>query len=90
MENKEVYKKAKERVDAKIGFYIHLFIYIVLNILLYVINITTSPRHFWFKWAFLGLSISIFFHGVAVFVFSSAVYERMIEKEMEKLKLKKK
>ena len=31
MENKEAYQRAKRRVEVKIGFYIHLAVYIVVS-----------------------------------------------------------
>jgi hypothetical protein len=34
VENQEAYQKAKKRVEAKIGFYIHLAVYAAVNILL--------------------------------------------------------
>ncbi len=41
MEEQEAYLKAKKRVEAKIGFYIHLAFYVGVNILLIIINLTT-------------------------------------------------
>ena len=42
MENQEAYQKAKKRVEAKIRFYIHLAVYVGVNILLIIINLLTS------------------------------------------------
>ena len=87
----EKYEEAKKRVEAKFGFYIHLAIYIAVNILLVIINISTSPQYFWFKWPLIGWGIGVFFHALGVFLFSggSAIKEQMIEKEMKKEALKK-
>ncbi len=49
MENQEAYQKAKKRVEAKIGFYIHLAVYVGVNILLIIINLITSSQYLWFK-----------------------------------------
>ena len=86
MENQEAYQRAKKRVKAKLGFYIHLAIYMFVNTAIIVINMSTSPEYFWFIWPLLGWGIGVFFHGMEVFVFSggSSVMERMIEKEMKK------
>lgn len=88
MESQEAYEKAKKRVEAKIGFYIHLAVYIGVNILLIVINLATSPQYFWFKWPLLGWGIGLFFHGMSIFVFSGrklgAIKDRMIEEEMKR------
>ena len=91
MEDQEAYVKAKKRVEAKIGFYIHLGFYIGVNILLIIINLNTSTRYLWFKWPLIGWGIGVLFHAVGVFAFSKglAIKERMIEKEMEKIAHKK-
>ena len=86
MENEEAYKRAKKRVEAKIGFYIHFMVYVGVNILLILINFLTSPQYLWFKWPLMGWGIGLLFHGLGVFVFSKgeSIKERMIEKEMKK------
>jgi hypothetical protein len=88
MENQEAYQRAKRRAEAKIGFYIHLAVYVGVNILLIIINLSTSPQHIWFKWPLLGWGIGLFFHGMSIFVFSGkkfkGIKEKMIEKEMKR------
>lgn len=85
MEDQEAYAKAKKRVEAKIGFYIHLAFYLGVNALLIIINLSTSTRYLWFKWPLIGWGIGLLFHGLAVYVFSKglSIKERMIEKEMK-------
>lgn len=86
MENQEAYQKAKKRVEAKIGFYIHLVVYVGVNILLIIINLRTSSQYLWFKWPLIGWGIGVLFHALGVFVFSggSAIKAQMIQKEMQK------
>ena len=88
MENQEAYKKAKKRVEAKMGFYIHLAVYVGVNVLLIVINLATSPQYVWFKWPLLGWGIGLFFHGMSIFVFSGrkfkGIKENMIQEEMKR------
>ena len=86
MENQEAYQRAKKRVEAKLGFYIHLAVYLVVNAALVIIDISASPGYNWSAWPLLGWGIGLFFHGMGVFVFSggSGVTEKMIEKEMKK------
>ncbi len=91
MNNQEAYQRAKKRVEAKFGFYIHLSVYIAVSILLVIINLSTSAEYFWSKWPIAGWGIGLFFHALGVFVFSggSAIKDRMIETEMKKEDLKK-
>jgi len=86
MENQEAYERAKKRVEAKMGFYIHLGVYIGVNILLIIINFLTSPHYLWFKWPLIGWGIGLVFHGLGFFFYSKgeSIKERMIEKEMKK------
>jgi hypothetical protein len=92
MENKEAYRKAERRVRAKMGFYIHLCIYIGINLILFFINRETSglEGYHWFIWPLLGWGIGLFFHFMGVFVFSEGIKEHMIQRELERLKRKKK
>ena len=86
MGDREAYERAKSRVEAKIGFYIHLAVYIVVNSLLIIINISTSSQYLWFKWPLIGWGIGVIFHALGVFVLSggSIIKERLIEREMKK------
>ncbi len=88
MENEEAYRRARKRVGAKIGFYIHLAVYLGVNILLMIINLLTAPQYLWFFWPLMGWGIGVFFHGMATIVFSGRKFEeirdRMIEREVGK------
>jgi hypothetical protein len=88
MENQQAYEKAKKRVEARIGFYIHLAVYVGVNVLLIIINLSVSPQQLWFQWPLLGWGIGLFFHGMSIFVFSGRrlreAKERMIEEEIKR------
>lgn len=86
MGEQEAYERAKLRVEARIGFFIHLAIYMAVNVLLVIINLTTDPQYLWFKWPLIGWGIGVIFHAVGVFFLSvgSMAKERMIEKEMKR------
>ena len=86
MENQEAYEKAKKRVEEKMGFYIHIIVYIVVGTFLVIINLVTSPKNLWFKWPLMGWAVGVIFHFLFTFVFHerSTITEQMIEKEMKK------
>jgi hypothetical protein len=88
MENTEAYERAKRKVEEKFGFYIHLAVYIVVNVLLILISFNT---YLWFKWPLLGWGVGVFFHAMAVSLFSSesAIKEQLIEREIKREALKK-
>lgn len=64
------YQKAKERVEAIKGFYIHLIVYVVVNLILFSINMITSPDSLWFFWPLMGWGIGFGFHALTVFIFA--------------------
>lgn len=61
------YQKAKKRVVAIKGYYTHLIVYIVVNLMLFAINMITSPDSLWFIWPLLGWGIAIVIHTFSVF-----------------------
>jgi hypothetical protein len=69
--NEELYKMARERVEAEMGFYVHLFFYLLVNLFLFVINlwvnILASRRIWWFFWPLLGWGIGLLAHFLFVF-----------------------
>ena len=84
MEQDKSYEKAKNRAEAKLGFYIHLCIYIVGCIFFIVINRVSYPDDHWFWWPILGWGIGVIFHAMGVFVSTSALLKKMTEKELER------
>ncbi len=81
MEKQEEYKKAKKRVEEKLGFYIHLAIYSIVNGLIFLENPAAWPGEFWCFWPW---TICIVFHGLGIFSKGSSIKKRMIESEMKR------
>ena len=89
MSEEELYREARKRVEAKKGFFIHLTVYIIVNIMLVLIWAFPGGGGFpWFVFPLGGWGIGILFHFLEAFVFSRQTdWERKaIEKEVEKLK----
>jgi hypothetical protein len=70
-QNEEQYFIAKKKVEDIKGFYGNLTSFIVVNSVLVVINIVTSPQYLWFFWPLLGWGIGVVSHGLRVFGFIS-------------------
>ena len=89
-EKDPMYREAERKAAAKLSFLLHLSIFCVVNILLIIINMTTSPQYYWFKWPLLGWGIGLCMHGLGVFIFTggAGLKERMIQKELEKMRRK--
>jgi hypothetical protein len=82
------YNRAKARVEAKLGFYRHLIIYVLVNLLLLVINLLESPEYLWVKWPVFGWGIGVVAHALSVFSprWVGSQKEKMIQREMEREK----
>ena len=84
------YQRAKKQVEALKGFYIHLGVYILVNLFLFLLNIITAPDHLWFFWPLLGWGIAIVAHGFNVLgsgrLFGAEWEEKKIKEIMEKEK----
>ena len=91
MDEQQMYQAAKKRAESKIQFYIHLAVYLSVNLLLMIINLRSSPEKLWFLWSLFGWGIGVVLHGLKVLdVFnSSRVKKQMIEKELAKEKYNK-
>lgn len=87
MERNDMYEKARARAEAKLGFYIHLPIFLIVSILLVTINLLSPVEYLWFKWPVMGWGIGVIFHALTVFVFygRESIPDRMIRREMERL-----
>ena len=82
------YQRAKKRVEALRGFYVHLGVYVLVNLFLFLLNIITSPASLWFYWPLLGWGIAIVVHAFSVFgfgrLFGADWEEKKIREIMEK------
>ena len=84
------YTRIEKRVEEKLGFYLHLATYFVVNLFLISLNVIVSPGSYWFFWPLLGWGMGLILHALAVFVFGggSEIRRRMIDDEMLKAGLK--
>lgn len=89
MSDDEIREMATRRVRARRGFYWHLTVYVVINLLLIAIwYFTTGGQgYFWPGWVLLGWGIALIFNAIAVFASHDTWSERSaVEKEIEKIK----
>ena len=86
MDEKARYQEAKKRVEEIKGFYFHLVTYIVVNAVLVVINLLTSPEYLWFIWPIIGWGVGLLIHAFTVFgnVMGKAWEERKVKEILEK------
>ena len=82
------YQRAKKRVAALRGFYVHLVVYVVVNLFLFLINITASPDTLWFYWPLLGWGLAVGLHALRVLGFGGLSGAAWEEKKIRELMAK--
>ena len=84
----ERYYKAQKKVKEIREFYEHLTVYLLVNPIVIVVNIMTSPGYLWFIWCLMGWGIGLILHGLTVFnlppFFDKDWEERKIREILEK------
>jgi hypothetical protein len=84
MMSDEKYEEAKKRVEELKKFYGNLVSYAVINVILIIINLVTSPGSLWFYWVTIFWGIGILLHASKVFVLKG----KFLGKEWEEKKIK--
>lgn len=79
-------RAAERHVNRKIGFFIHLAVYLTVNTGLIGLNFLVTPGKPWSFWPLAGWGIGLLFHALAVFLHAPGASwkQRMIENEMKK------
>ena len=82
----ETRAKAHRRATAKYGFYKHLAVYFVINLMLFFINLVTTPDYFWCIWPLIGWGVAVAIHAVKVYAFDAedAIVDRLTEQELHR------
>ena len=87
MEENESYRKAKAKVQRLKGFYHYLAAYVIVNLLLFVINIVTAPDVLWFWYVTVIWGIFLVWNAYGVFKEPNDEWEKKkIQEIMEKEK----
>lgn len=89
----ERYYDAQKRVKELKEFYEHLTVYVLVNPIVIVVNLMTSPGYLWFIWCLMGWGMAIILHGLKVYsfppFFNKKWKERKIKEILEKEKYRK-
>lgn len=78
---------AKQRVQARMGFIIHLVMYLVVNTGLFVLWRLSGAHYPWFLWPAIGWGIGLVAHAIGLGIGPGSNAERRaIEREVRKLR----
>lgn len=80
---------ARKRAGAKMGWYIHATVFIIVNLLLVGLS-AMSERH-WAIFPAFGWGIGLAVHGFVVFLVTGGggLHERLVQQERERLALQR-
>lgn len=86
----EIRRRAKKRVDMKMGFFIHLLVFICVNLGLAALNLLQGG-HRWNIWPLGGWAIGLAIHGLVTFLSlnGDGLRERLLAEEIERLKARR-
>ena len=77
---------ARRRAGAKMGWYIHATVYLLVN--LFLVILASSRGHNWAMYPLLGWGLGLLIHGAVVFFVAPGgnLYDRMLERERRALR----
>jgi hypothetical protein len=86
----EIERRAKRRVDQKMGFYVHALVFVLVNLGLYALN-TVSGGERWSHWPLWGWGLGLAIHGAVTFLSlrGDGFRARMMADEIERLKARR-
>ncbi|NPV59212.1 MAG: 2TM domain-containing protein [Actinobacteria bacterium] len=84
----DVREKAEKRVSERIALLSHLGSFVIINAFLVLIWALTGRGYPWFIWVMVGWGVGLAMHAFAYFTGrrGEAMKERMLRKEMEKIR----
>ena len=83
----DIERLARRRAGAKLGWYAHASVYVVVNLFIYAISEYGFGQRRWSVFPLLGWGLGLALHGISVFVIGKGggLRERMVQKERERL-----
>ncbi len=89
MQTQDLDRIARKRAAAKMGWYIHAFVFLAINLLLAVLS-ASSGRH-WVVFPFFGWGLGLAIHGIVVFVLTggAGLHDKLVARERERLSLQR-
>ena len=80
---REIRAEALRRARVRLGFRWHLAVFVLVNAVLYALDMAFTPTVHWFIWPLGGWGIGLVLHAFAVFQ-GPAIDEDALEREVER------
>ena len=83
----DIDRLARKRAGAKLGWYLHTLVYVLVNLVLFAMSRHGWGQRPWSVFPLLGWGLGLALHGVSVFLLGtgSGLRERMVQRERERL-----
>ncbi|QJW84964.1 2TM domain-containing protein [Ramlibacter terrae] len=83
----EIDRLARKRAGAKLGWYVHLAVYVAVNVLLFALSRYGFGHRNWTPAPALGWGVGTVLHGIAVFVLGSGggLRDKLVQQERARL-----
>ncbi|MFY3383686.1 2TM domain-containing protein [Paracidovorax sp. MALMAid1276] len=83
----EIDALARRRANAKLGWYVHAVVFVLVNTVLFALSGRGFGTRPWSVYPLLGWGLGLALHGVSVFLLGggSGLRERMVQREREAL-----
>lgn len=79
------YYQAQKKVKEIKKFHEHLTVYLLVNPIVIVVNLMTSPGYLYFIWCLLGWGIAVVLNGLKVYDFAPFFNKDWEEKQIKKI-----
>jgi len=78
-------KLARRRAGAKMGWYIHAFVYVLVNIGL--VGLSAAKGHTWAMYPLMGWGLGLLIHGAVIWFLApgGGFYDRLVTRERRAL-----
>jgi hypothetical protein len=88
MTTQEIDRIARRRAGAKLGFYIHATIYVLVNMML--MGLAAMAGKHWAVFPLMGWGLGLAIHGAVVFIVNGGgLHDRMVQHERNRLAMQR-
>lgn len=83
----DIDRLARRRAGAKLGWYLHAVVYLLVNLFIFAISTYAFGHRPWSVFPLMGWGLGLLLHGISVFVLGtgSGLRERMVQTERDRL-----
>jgi len=85
--DEDIERIARRRAGAKLGWYIHVTVYVLVNLLMFGLSQYAFGHRPWSVYPLVGWGVGVALHGISVFLLGSGsgFRERLLQRERERL-----